>query len=130
MSVKRYAEYRMIGDNLVAEQYRKSFSYYNEYRLILSMVYYASAFGLFFGIFLVRYRIELILSVPFLAGFITMYMRLGFLEDSPTQYSERLYKQKRLILYISFCFILILLLLFIDIPIVGQIFHPLHMPGE
>jgi 4-hydroxybenzoate polyprenyltransferase len=130
MSVKRYAEYRKLGDALVAAKYRKSFTYYNEYRLILSMVYYASAFGLFFGIFLVRYRIELILSVPFIAGFITIYMRLGFLEDSPTQYSERLYKQKKLILYTSFCLILILLLLFIDIPIVGQIFHPLHMPGQ
>ena len=130
MSVKRYAEYKRIGDTLVAEKYRKSFSYYNEYRLILSMVYYASAFGLFFGIFLVRYRIELILSVPFLAGFISMYMRLGFLEDSPAQYPERLYKQKGLVLYISFCLILILLLLFIDIPIVGQIFRQYNIPGE
>ncbi len=130
MSVKRYAEYMRIGDALVAEKYRKSFSYYNEYRLILSMVYYASAFGLFFGIFLVRYRIELILSVPFLAGFISMYMRLGFLEDSPAQYPERLYKQKGLVLYISFCLILILLLLFIDIPIVGQVFLPYNIPGE
>lgn len=128
MSVKRYAEYMRIGDALVAEKYRKSFSYYNEYRLILNMVYYASAFGLFFGIFLVRYRIELILSVPFLAGFISMYMRLGFLEDSPAQYPERLYKQKGLVLYTSFCLILILLLLFIDIPIVGQIFRQYNIP--
>lgn len=128
MSVKRYAEYRRIGDALVAEKYRKSFSYYNQHRLILNMVYYASAFGLFFGIFLVRYRIELILSVPFLAGFISMYMRLGFLEDSPAQYPERLYKQKGLVLYISFCLILILLLLFIDIPIVGQIFQQYNIP--
>ena len=128
MSVKRYAEYRRIGNALVAEKYRKSFSYYNQHRLILNMVYYASAFGLFFGIFLVRYRIELILSVPFLAGFISMYMRLGFLKDSPAQYPERLYKQKGLVLYISFCLILILLLLFIDIPIVGQIFQQYNIP--
>jgi len=130
MTVKRYAEYRRIGNASVAEKYRKSFSYYNEYRLLLSMVYYASAFSLFFGIFLIRYRIELILSVPFLAGFIPMYMRLGFLEDSPAQYPERLYKQKGLVLYTSFCLILILLLLFIDIPIVGQIFRPYNIPGE
>ena len=130
MSVKRYAEYRRIGNAIVAEKYRKSFSYYNQHRLILNMVYYASAFGLFFGIFLVRYRIELILSVPFLAGFISMYMQLGFLEDSPAQYPERLYKQKGLVLYISCCLILILLLLFIDIPIVGQIFRQYNIPGE
>jgi len=129
MAVKRYAEYRRIGDAMVAEKYRKSFAHYNQYRLILSMVYYASAFGLFFGIFLVRYRIELILCVPFLAGFISMYMRLGFLEDSPAQYPELLYKQKGLVLYTSFCLILILLLLFIDIPIVGQIFRPHNILG-
>lgn len=35
MTVKRYAEYRRIGDPAIAEKYRKSFSYYNEYRLIL-----------------------------------------------------------------------------------------------
>ncbi|MEW6213672.1 MAG: UbiA prenyltransferase family protein [Nitrospirota bacterium] len=130
MAIKRYAEYRRIGNPLVAVQYRKSFSYYNEYRLILSIVYYASAFSLFFGIFLVRYRIELILSVPFLAGFIPMYLRLGLWEDSPAQYPERLYKQRGLIIYSSFCLIFILCLLFIDIPIVGRLFRPFHLPGN
>lgn len=130
MAIKRYAEYRRIGNPLMAEKYRKSFSYYNEYRLILSIVYYASAFSLFFGIFLVRYRIELILSVPFLAGFIPMYMRLGFLEDSPAQYPEKLYKQKGLVVYSTFCLIVILSLLFIDIPIVERMFRPFHIPGE
>jgi len=130
MTVKRYAEYRRIGDPAIAEKYRKSFSYYNEYRLILSMVYYSSAFSLFFGIFLIRYRVELILSVPFLAGFIPVYMRLGFWEDSPAQYPEKLYNQRGLVVYSAFCLILVLSLLFIDIPLVGKIFRPLHIPGE
>lgn len=130
MTVKRYAEYKRIGDKKIAAVYRKSFSYYNEYRLVLSMVYYASSFSLFFGIFLIRYRIELILSVPFLAGFIPMYMRLAFWEDSPAQYPERLYKQRGLVIYSSFCLILVLSLLFVDIPILENIFAPLHMPGE
>ncbi|MBU4184675.1 MAG: UbiA prenyltransferase family protein [Proteobacteria bacterium] len=130
MAVKRYAEYRCIADKDVAVKYRKSFSYYNEYRLILSMVYYASAFSLFFGIFLIRYRVELILSVPFMAGFIPMYMRLAFWDDSPAQYPEKLYKQRGLVVYSAFCLILVLSLLFIDIPLVGEIFSPLHIPGE
>ena len=130
MSVKRYAEYRRIGDALMAAKYRKSFSYYNEYRLILSTVYYASAFGLFFGIFLIRYRIELVLATPFFAGFIAMYLRLGFNQNSAAQYPERLYKQKGLAIYIGFCLLLILALLFIDIPVVDHMFSPIHMPGR
>lgn len=128
MTTKRFAEYRRIGDPAIAAKYRKSFSYYNEYRLLLSMVYYASAFSLFFGIFLIRYRMELILSVPFLAGFIPVYMRLGFWEDSPAQYPERLYKQRGLVFYTAFCLIIIVALLFIDIPVIDQFFQPVHLP--
>lgn len=129
MTVKRYAEYKRINDKEVATQYRKSFAYYNEYRLLLSMVYYASAFSLCFGIFLIRYRIELILSVPFLAGFVPLYMRMAFWEDSPAQYPERLYRVKGFMVYITFCLFLILSLLFIEIPILDGIFSPVHLPG-
>jgi 4-hydroxybenzoate polyprenyltransferase len=130
MTVKRYAEYKKIDDPTLAEQYRKSFSYYNEYRLILSMVYYASAFSLFFGIFLIRYRIELVMSIPFMAGFIPVYMRLAFWENSPAQYPELLYKQRGLVLYSTFCAVLLMSLLFIDLPFLTQIFQPMHMPGR
>ena len=130
MAVKRYAEYRQIGDASIAGKYRKSFNFYNEYRLILSIIYYACASSLFFGIFLIRYRIELVLSVPFLAGFIPVYMRLGFWSNSPAQYTENLYKQRGLVVYSVFCLILIVFLLFVDIPIVDQIFRPFHMPGK
>lgn len=130
MTVKRYAEYKRINDKEIAIQYRKSFAYYNEYRLILSMVYYASAFSLCFGIFLIRYRIELILSVPFLAGFVPLYMRMAFWEDSPAQYPEKLYKVKGFMIYTTFCFFLILSLLFVEIPILESIFSPAHQPGS
>lgn len=80
--------------------------------------------GLFSGIFLIRYRIELILSVPFIAGFIAYYLHLGFQENSPTQYPEKLYKQRTFVLYTFLCSVVIVLLLFIDIPIIGKIFRP------
>jgi hypothetical protein len=73
---------------------------------------------------------ELILSVPLLAGFIPMYLRLAFWEDSPVQYPERLYKQKGLVVYAALCVVIILSLLFIDIPILNQIFQPVHIPGN
>ena len=130
MAIKRYAEYRRIANPEVAARYRKSFAYYNEYRLILSIVYYASAFSLFLGIFIVRYRMELILGVPFIAGFIPVYMRMAFWDDSPAQYPELLYKQKGLMVYGLLCLCVVLSLLFIDIPFVERMFRPFHMPGQ
>ena len=64
MAVKRFAEYRKINDPERAANYRQSFIYYNEPRLLTSILYYAVTFGLFFGIFLIRYKMELILSAP------------------------------------------------------------------
>jgi 4-hydroxybenzoate polyprenyltransferase len=130
MAVKRYAEYMRIGDPERAGRYRKSFFHYNEYRLLLSIVYYISAFGLFFGIFLIRYRVELILCAPFIAGFISVYMRIGFKKNSPAQYPEKLYTQKSLVIYSLCFFFLFITLLFVDIPIVHQLIEPYHLPGE
>jgi decaprenyl-phosphate phosphoribosyltransferase len=124
MAVKRLAEYRRIADAGRAAAYRRSFAYYNEERLLVSVTYYAVAFGLFFGIFLVRYRLELILSVPLLAGFVAWYIHLGFLEDSPTQTPERLFRQRDFTLFALACITVMAALLFIDIPEVGKFFVP------
>ncbi|MFH1767323.1 MAG: UbiA prenyltransferase family protein, partial [Patescibacteria group bacterium] len=123
MAVKRLAELRTIGDKKVAQAYRSSFAHYNEERLLISILFYVSMFSLFFGVFLMRYRIELILSIPFIAGFISWYMELGFKKNSSTQYPEKLYKEISFIIYTLFCTILILVLLFVDFPIVGKFFQ-------
>ncbi len=77
MAVKRFAEYRRIGDPQISSEYRQSFRHYTETRLLVSIIYYAVSFGLFFGIFLMRYKMEMILSIPFIAGFIAWYIHLG-----------------------------------------------------
>jgi 4-hydroxybenzoate polyprenyltransferase len=46
MAVKRFAEYRRIDDRAVAIRYRRSFAHYNEQRLLVSIIYYGTAFGL------------------------------------------------------------------------------------
>jgi len=130
MAVKRYAEYKHLNDPDTASRYRDSFRYYSEYRLLLSIIYYASAFSLFFGIFIVRYRMELILAVPLIAGFIAMYMRMGFLENSPAQNPEHLYKQTGLMAYTALCVMVTLGLLFWDVPVIYDIFAPVHLPGR
>lgn len=122
MATKRFAEYRKINSKELAVKYRKSFSYYDSDRLIMSIIYYASAFGLFAGIFIIRYQIELIIGVPFIAGFFSYYLHIGFLEDSPVQYPEKLYKNKNFMVYTAFTAAIMISLLFIRVPVIGQIF--------
>ncbi len=124
MAVKRFAEYRRINDAQISANYRRSFRYYTEQNLLISIIFYAVAFGLFFGIFLIRYRMELIVSIPFIAGFMAWYLNLGFLDDSPAQYPERLYKQKGFTAYCLLCGVIMLSLLFLNIPLLHKLFHP------
>jgi 4-hydroxybenzoate polyprenyltransferase len=124
MAVKRFAEFRRINDPVVAARYRASFTHYNEERLLISIVYYAVAFGFFFGIFLIRYRIELLVSIPFIAGFIAYYIHIGFHEDSPVQYPEQLYRHTGFVLYAIFCAVLMTALMFIDLPVIEYLFTP------
>jgi hypothetical protein len=47
MATKRYAEYRQLHDQLLAPQYRKSFGYYTEDQMLISMLFYVTACALF-----------------------------------------------------------------------------------
>ncbi len=123
MAIKRFAEYRKIACAQTAANYRSSFRYYNQERLMISIMYYAVAFGLFFGIFLIRYKMEMVMSVPFIAGFMAWYLHLGYLENSPAQYPERLYKEKSFFAYCLFCCVIALSLLFIDWPFLHSFFQ-------
>ncbi len=129
MALKRYAEYERIGDKQTAGGYRASFKFYTAERLMISVVYYVAAFGLFFGIFLIRYRIEFILATPFVAGFIAWYMHLAYLEDSPVQYPEKLYREKGFVVYALVCVVVFLALLLIDIPVLNEIFSMTKVNG-
>jgi len=128
MAVKRLAEYRCIDDDEALARYRTSFRFYNEERLLGSIIFYCSAFAMFFGIFLIRYRIELIVSVPFVAAFMAAYLHLGFQPSSPVQYPEHLYRQRWFVAYTALCCLVAVLLLYVDIPFLEALFTPLHFP--
>lgn len=116
MATKRFAEYRSIGDPRRAARYRRSFAVYDEARLLASMVFYISACALFSGIFLVRYKLELILCVPFVAGFFALYVAVGLREDSPVQNPERLYRERGFFAYAVGITVLFVTLMFLEIP--------------
>ena len=122
MALKRYAEYRSIGDPARAARYRRSFHYYNESRLLSSVVVYACAACLLFGAFLMRYQIELVLAFPFIAWVVGEYFHLGLKNDSPVQAPEHLYRQRRLMFAVGTCTLVIGTLLFVEIPMLGALF--------
>lgn len=116
MAMKRYAEYRHIGDAQTAAAYRHSFRYYNEERLLVSIVFYATTCALFAGIFIVRYHLELLLFVPFAAGLFAYYLHLGMKPDSPTQNPEKLYRERGFVAYLVACFVVFVGLMFTSVP--------------
>ncbi|WP_202107661.1 UbiA prenyltransferase family protein [Succinivibrio dextrinosolvens] len=119
MAIKRYAEYRMINDPKIAGLYRKSFKFYSEKSLLLSALYYAMSSILFVGIFLIKYRIELILFMPIFIGLFCYYFLISFKEDSAAQKPEKLFREKGLMLYCLILCILFLALMTVDIPIIN-----------
>jgi 4-hydroxybenzoate polyprenyltransferase len=112
MSTKRFAEYRMIKDKQLAIQYRKSFKFYTENSLLISSFYYSLLSVFFCGIFMLKYRIELLLSIPFLCGIYCLYFNISFKYDSSAQKPEKLFREKFLMVYI-FIFICIIIFLMI-----------------
>jgi hypothetical protein len=123
MAIKRYGELRHIGDRHVAAGYRRSFTHYTEERLLVSIVFYATACALFGGIFIVRYHLELILFTPFVAGLFALYLHLGLMPDSPAQNPERLYRQRGFVAYVAICFVVFVVLMFTEIPALYQWFN-------
>ena len=122
MSLKRFSEYRQIGDPAVAASYRSSFAHYSEESLLNSSTFYAAACMLFFGAFMMRYRIELILSFPVVAWLMAVYFSLSFQHESAVQNPERLYREPRLMIPLAICVVLMVLLLFVNLPWISTIF--------
>jgi hypothetical protein len=122
MSLKRFSEYRQIANPAVAASYRSSFAHYSEESLLNSATFYAAACMLFFGAFMMRYRIELILSFPCIAWLMAAYFSLSFRHESAVQNPEHLYREPMLMIPLAICVALVVLLLFVDLPWIGAFF--------
>jgi hypothetical protein len=123
MTAKRYAEYRSIGDHHQAGLYRKSLAHYNENRLLVAMFFYTAASAFCGGVFIVRYKLELVLSIPLLAGCFGYYLMLAFREDSPVQRPEQLYAERNFVSYLAVTVLVIVGLVFVEIPAMYQLFN-------
>ena len=128
MTVKRFAELEHFNNRKAAMAYRKSFTHYTRERLLISIVFYSTAFAFFSGAFIIRYHIELILAVPYFAGFISFYLHLGMLPASPTQHPESLYKNGGFMIYTGLTVLMTIICFFLDIPWLVYLFES-TIPG-
>lgn len=116
MTVKRYAEYRFIGNPETAGLYRRSFALYTEKSLLLLSFFFGLSTAFFLGVFMIKYRIELILIIPFLALLFVWYLLIGMRANSVVQTPEKLYRERPFLAYLAFVSLLFLLLFVVDLP--------------
>jgi decaprenyl-phosphate phosphoribosyltransferase len=124
MALKRFAEYRNIGDATRAAAYRKSFRYFTSEALLVSVMFYGSTAMLFFGAFCMRYRLELILAFPAIALVMAVYLHVALKENSAAQNPEKLYREPALMGSVVLTSLIVLVLLSVDLPVMQRIFTP------
>lgn len=117
MAAKRVAEYRSIDDAHNAGHYRSSFKWYSAEKLIASCLFYAMAASFFLGVFLIKYKIELLILFPFTIGLFSLYLFIALKPESVAQKPERLFEEKDLVKYVAILGMAFLVLLFCDFPI-------------
>ena len=124
MNAKRMSEYRdlvaSVGlDTLVL--YRRSFRYYTEHRLIAACLMYAMFCGSFIGIFLIKYRAEYIVFLPFLGLLFAIYFGLALKPESVAQAPEKLFKSEVLMIASVITAVVFAVTSLVDMPVLGQL---------
>ncbi|MBO6240149.1 MAG: UbiA prenyltransferase family protein [Butyrivibrio sp.] len=112
MATKRFSEYRMIGNPEIAGLYRKSFVKYTEKKLLASSIFYALSSTFCLGVFLIKYRIEYLLCIPFIFLLFAYYSAMSLDNDSAAQKPEKLYKEKKLMLLVLLIIVLFIICTF------------------
>lgn len=124
MAAKRYSEYREIvashGLDLLV-RYRKSFAGYTETTLFASTFLYALLCVGLFAVFLTKYRIEYILSMPFMCVMFAVYMALSTAQGSVVQAPEKLFASRALMLASAVFVLSVGVLTFIDLPMLDAL---------
>jgi 4-hydroxybenzoate polyprenyltransferase len=129
MSIKRYSEFRSIDDPERAARYRRSFRYYSESKLLLTSLLYALLAVSLGSVFLVKYRIELILAVPFVCVQFAWYFAIGLKPDSAAQHPERMWREGPFALYSLLVVLVLLFGLFVRIPALDGLLRQAFVVG-
>ena len=124
MSAKRLSEYREIvashGEARLA-RYRASFAGYTEVALTASCIAYSLLSAFLLTVFLMKYRIELILTIPFVIMLFTAYFSMATRAGSSAQKPERLFREPDLVRIVIALVVVSVLASMVDIPIMARI---------
>ena len=124
MGVKRYSEYRRIANPIQAGLYRRSFACYTEQSLLLSSFFYAVCSAFLIGVFLIKYKAELLLSLPFFAVLFTWYLAISLKVDSAAQAPEKLFRESAFMGFAAVTFAVVVMLSLTDIPLLDGLMQP------
>jgi 4-hydroxybenzoate polyprenyltransferase len=121
MAAKRLSEFREIvashGKELLS-QYRASFAGYSEISLTVSCFVYALCSTFFLAVFLIKYRIEYLLTVPVIIALFSYYLALSMKPGSSAQKPENLYREKGLIFLVVLLTATFVLTTLIHLPVI------------
>lgn len=134
MGAKRLSEYREIaagpGGVGVLHRYRKSFQHYTEERLTISCFIYALFATFLVGVFLVKYRIEYVLAIPFIIMLFAHYLSLSMRAGSVAQKPEKLFRERRLMTISVATVVALTVLSFVNIPFLQELSVPHYVTVE
>jgi 4-hydroxybenzoate polyprenyltransferase len=119
MAAKRLSEFRQITAShgrALLERYRASFAGYSEISLTVSCFVYALVTSFFLAVFLVKYRVEYLLTVPVLIALFGHYLALSMEPESAAQKPEKLFKERGLIVLVGLLAITFVFATSVDIP--------------
>ena len=120
MAAKRLSEFREIESShgrALLERYRASFAGYSEKSLTVSCFVYALVSVFFLAVFLVKYRIEYLLTVPAIIALFAEYLALSMQPGSSAQKPEKLFRERSLIVLVGLLTILFVITSFVEIPL-------------
>ncbi|MFQ5350179.1 MAG: UbiA family prenyltransferase [Thermoanaerobaculia bacterium] len=127
MALKRLAEYRSAeaaGTLGALARYRRSFGIYSANSLLMTAFLYALFAAFALAVFLVKYRIEYLLSMPLFALLFVVYLGVGLKRDSSAQTPERLFREKDLIGVVLLLVVALVILTFVDLPFLDRLTDP------
>lgn len=124
MTLKRYAEIKRLHNHETILLYRPSLAGYSAEKLLSCAVFYAMNAALFLGIFLIKYKIELIILFPILALLFSWYFSIAQKHNSVAQTPKKLYYEREFVVFVLLLPVIFCILLFVDIPCLNLLTMP------
>jgi 4-hydroxybenzoate polyprenyltransferase len=119
MAAKRLSEFREIAGahgRALLERYRASFAGYTEVSLTVSCFVYALVASFFLAIFLIKYRVEYLLTVPVVIALFAYYLALSMEPGSTAQKPEKLFKEHTLMALVILLAATFLFATYVNVP--------------